>query len=69
MLVGLSRINDNAHWVTDVMAGATIGYLTSKGVNALYCVANQKLKNHKQKLLIYPQVGLKSGGVNTLSFC
>jgi membrane-associated phospholipid phosphatase len=27
-LVGLSRITENKHWVTDVFAGATLGYLT-----------------------------------------
>ncbi|WP_062544314.1 phosphatase PAP2 family protein [Rufibacter tibetensis] len=29
-LVGLSRINDNKHWASDVLAGAALGYLTGK---------------------------------------
>lgn len=29
-LVGLSRINDNKHWASDVLAGAALGYLSGK---------------------------------------
>ena len=32
-LVGLSRINDNKHWASDVFAGALIGYLIGKVVS------------------------------------
>lgn len=68
-LVGLSRIHDNAHWATDVVAGAAVGYFTAKGVTYLYDVVNQKLNIRKQRLLLAPQVGLKSGGLNaTLVF-
>jgi membrane-associated phospholipid phosphatase len=35
-LVGISRIYDNAHWASDVMAGAAVGFLSAKAVNALY---------------------------------
>lgn len=31
-LVGLSRVNDNAHWASDVFFGAAIGYFTGKAV-------------------------------------
>jgi membrane-associated phospholipid phosphatase len=31
-LIGLSRITENKHWVTDVVAGAALGYLTGKQV-------------------------------------
>jgi len=55
-LVGFSRINDNAHWATDVLAGAAVGYLSSKGVSYLYKLADEKLKYRKQKLLLTPQV-------------
>ncbi|WP_048919629.1 phosphatase PAP2 family protein [Rufibacter radiotolerans] len=41
-LVGLSRINDNKHWASDVLAGATIGYLTGKATYWGY----QRLKGH-----------------------
>jgi membrane-associated phospholipid phosphatase len=33
-LTGLSRINDNAHWASDVFFGAAIGYFTSKSLLA-----------------------------------
>lgn len=29
-LIGLSRITENKHWATDVVAGAALGYLTGK---------------------------------------
>ncbi len=68
-LVGLSRINDNAHWATDVMAGAVVGYFSAKASLYLYDMANQKLKIRKQRLLISPQPGLRTGGVSvTLEF-
>jgi len=41
-LVGISRIYDNAHWLSDVMAGAAVGYLSVKGVNELYKLAGKK---------------------------
>lgn len=31
-LIGLSRITENKHWVTDVFVGAALGYLTGKQV-------------------------------------
>ena len=31
-LVGISRITQNAHWTTDVVAGAALGYITGKQV-------------------------------------
>jgi hypothetical protein len=30
--VGISRITQNAHWTTDVLAGAALGYITGKQV-------------------------------------
>ena len=41
-LVGISRIYNNAHWLSDVMAGAAVGYLSMKGVNELYKLAGKK---------------------------
>ncbi|MDD4005471.1 MAG: phosphatase PAP2 family protein [Elusimicrobiaceae bacterium] len=32
VLTGLSRINDDAHWASDVFFGAAIGYFTAKAV-------------------------------------
>jgi membrane-associated phospholipid phosphatase len=31
-LIGISRITENKHWVTDVVAGAALGYLTGRQV-------------------------------------
>lgn len=31
-LIGLSRITENKHWLTDVLAGAVLGYLTGRQV-------------------------------------
>lgn len=31
-LVGLSRLTENKHWLTDVVAGAALGYITGKQV-------------------------------------
>ncbi|WP_439882110.1 phosphatase PAP2 family protein [Pontibacter sp. MBLB2868] len=61
-LVGLSRINDNAHWTTDVLAGAAVGYLSSKGVSLLYDLADKKLKS--RQLLITPQLSANTGGLS-----
>lgn len=34
-LTALSRVNDNAHWASDVFFGAIIGYFTAKAIMAL----------------------------------
>ena len=34
--VGLSRMNDNAHWASDVLAGAVIGYVSATAVEYLH---------------------------------
>jgi membrane-associated phospholipid phosphatase len=64
-LVGLSRIHDNAHWATDVLKGAAVGYLSSKGVSYLYNFTEKKLSNRKRKLLITPQVSPLSAGLSS----
>ncbi|MEI9947128.1 MAG: phosphatase PAP2 family protein [Chitinophagaceae bacterium] len=53
-LVGLSRIAENKHWFTDVLVGATLGYLTGKQVVKNY---------HRYSTLKYPEQKK-----NTLSF-
>jgi membrane-associated phospholipid phosphatase len=35
-LTALARINDNAHWASDVFAGAAIGYFTAKTIVKLH---------------------------------
>ncbi len=49
-LVGLSRIHDNAHWTSDVLAGAAVGFLSAKAMTGLYNLASKRL-------MIIPQVG------------
>lgn len=47
-LIGLSRLTENKHWATDVIAGAALGYLTGKQVvNNYHRYA--KLKSPKPK--------------------
>jgi membrane-associated phospholipid phosphatase len=55
-LVGLSRIHENAHWASDVLAGAAIGFLSAKAMNGLYNLASQKF-------LFLPQAGTKYAGL------
>ena len=50
-LVGLSRIYDNAHWASDVLAGAAVGFLSAKAMNSFYKLA-------KRKILFLPHVGI-----------
>lgn len=47
-LVGVSRITENAHWATDVFAGAALGYVTGKQVARNYH-RYARLRNGKQK--------------------
>jgi membrane-associated phospholipid phosphatase len=42
-LVGLSRIHDNAHWTSDVLAGAAVGFLVAKCTIKLYQWADSRL--------------------------
>jgi membrane-associated phospholipid phosphatase len=50
-LVGLSRVYDNAHWLSDVMAGAAVGYLSAKAMIGIDKVLSKK------GIRIYPQLG------------
>jgi membrane-associated phospholipid phosphatase len=69
-LVGVSRIHDNAHWATDVAAGAAVGYLTSKGIIYLHKWIDQKIMSKKKlKLMATPMMTHQSIGLNaTLVF-
>jgi membrane-associated phospholipid phosphatase len=58
-LVGLSRIYDNAHWASDVMAGAAIGFLSAKAMHGLYRIASKKI-------LFLPQAGRHYTGLTML---
>ncbi|MDX5396302.1 MAG: phosphatase PAP2 family protein, partial [Hymenobacteraceae bacterium] len=65
-LVGLSRIHDNMHWTSDVLAGAAVGYLSAKGVLLLYDFTERKLRKRKNKLLVTPQVAPKVAGLQAV---
>tara|TARA_B100000676_G_C18033267_1_gene820133 strand:- start:646 stop:1608 length:963 start_codon:yes stop_codon:yes gene_type:complete len=56
-LTGLSRINDDKHWVSDVFFGAALGYFTSKTI--------LRLHNNKkdQQFTIYPRADSRGGGI------
>ncbi len=56
-LVALSRIYDNAHWASDVLAGAAIGFLSAKAMNGLYKLA-------KRKFYFFPQAGRSYSSLN-----
>lgn len=50
-LIGLSRITENKHWATDVLVGATLGYLAGKEVvNNYHRYA--KIKSPAQKATV-----------------
>ncbi len=50
-LVGLSRINDDKHWASDVFVGAVLGYAIGK------CIFNNSLEKHNIQLLPISQTG------------
>jgi len=59
-LMGLLRIYENAHWLTDVMGGAAIGYLSAQGVIALHRLVGKKY------ILIIPQIGDKFSSLRVI---
>lgn len=56
-LTGLSRINYEAHWASDVFLGAALGYFTSKTLLRLH---NNKKGQH---FTIYPRADSRGGGI------
>jgi len=59
-LTGLSRLNDQKHWASDVVFGAALGYFTSKTILKLH--SNKKGRH----FTVYPRVDNRGGGL-TLS--
>jgi len=56
-LTGLSRVNYEAHWASDVFLGAALGYFTSKTLLRLH---NNKKGQH---FTIYPRADSGGGGI------
>ncbi len=42
-MTGLSRLNDDKHWASDVVAGAVLGYLVGKYVMKINTVKENRL--------------------------
>ncbi|MCJ8163715.1 phosphatase PAP2 family protein [Pontibacter sp. E15-1] len=63
-LVGLSRVNDNMHWASDVLAGAAVGYVSAKVVNHVYDIASQKLRARRTKMYFTPQIGTSTAAMS-----
>ncbi|GJL80046.1 MAG: hypothetical protein NPINA01_30350 [Nitrospinaceae bacterium] len=56
-LTGLSRINDNKHWASDVFFGGALGYFVSKTILKLH--SNKKGRHYT----IYPRISRKETGL------
>jgi len=56
-LTGLSRINDDKHWASDVFFAAALGYFTSKIILKLH--SNKKGRH----FTIYPRADSRGGGL------
>lgn len=56
-LVGWSRMNDNAHWASDVFMGAALGYFTGKAICKLH------EKEDSDRMTISPVIGREYSSV------
>jgi membrane-associated phospholipid phosphatase len=57
-LTGLSRLNDNKHWASDVFLGGALGYFISKTILKLH--SNKKGRHYT----IYPRISKKEVGLD-----
>lgn len=60
-LVGISRLSENKHWITDVVAGAALGYLSGKQVVRNYRRFAGMRASKKKKPAIHPTVAFQQG--------
>lgn len=58
--IGYSRINDNMHWLHDVTAGATIGWVYGWGISKL----QQKQKKDAESAFIVPIIDSRTAGLS-----
>lgn len=58
-LVGLSRIYNNAHWASDVLAGAGVGFLSAKAMMVLY-------RHAARKWIFLPQKTPQGAGITAM---
>jgi hypothetical protein len=56
-LTALSRVNDNAHWASDVFVGSAIGYFTAKAI------VRRHAKNRGNNLIVLPLLDSKHTGL------
>lgn len=56
-LTGLSRLNDNKHWASDVFLGGALGYFISKTILKIH--SNKKGRHYT----IYPRISKKDVGL------
>ena len=53
-LIGISRITENRHWATDVLAGAALGFLTGRQVvNNYHRYAKLKAPTQKKNTVTF----------------
>jgi membrane-associated phospholipid phosphatase len=65
-MIGLSRITENKHWLTDVFTGAALGYITGMQVVNNYhryaTIKNQKKKKGSVSFILNPNLfGMQPG--------
>lgn len=60
-LVGVSRLSENKHWITDVVAGAALGYLSGKQAVRNYRRLAGMATAKKKKPAIHPTVAFQQG--------
>jgi membrane-associated phospholipid phosphatase len=58
--VGVLRVMNNRHWVSDVLAGAAIGILST---NIAYLTHRYKWGDKMNKVIVMPSYSNKSGGI------
>jgi membrane-associated phospholipid phosphatase len=70
--VGVARVYKNRHWLSDVVAGAGVGILTTKGVYWVYPRLKMKWfgkHEHGEALQFMPVVECNGGGANLALVC